>query len=272
MREFFSQDGLYYRSSDIDPKKKTLFFIHGMTGSSSAWNEFEDRLQNTYNMVTIDLRGHGLSKKFKDYRDYEINSISEDIRKIAQNLGLKEIILVGHSFGTLVALSSLPLLSREIKLVVFLSPIFNVKKARLGSIALPIVSLFASIVSPFPFFPSNGGHVNYSKYRNTGDWNVRVFMADVANTSFRIFLFCMKHLYCYKNMETLLKEIKVPTLIIHGTKDSVMPVNKSRLSANQIANCRFMPLEGGNHVIVRDRPDIISNMIDDYINKQLNLN
>jgi len=265
MKEFITEKGIYYRTNGIDREKKTLILIHGVSGSSSAWLELEDHFEDEYNIVALDLRGHGVSKKLTEYLDYNISSLSKDIREITEFLDLNDVILISHSFGTLVGLDLIFDLDEKIDSVVFVSPIFNVRKVRFAGFTFSIIDRLANVINIFPFSPGKGGHVDYSKYRNTGDWNIRVFMADIMNTSFRIYLFCMKHLYTFRDADSLLKNITKPTLIIHGTDDTVMPMEESVRSSEKISNCRFIPIEGGNHVLVRDKSDILSEKIKDFI-------
>lgn len=265
MKEFFTENGIYYRTNNIDPKKKTLVLIHGVSGSSSAWLELEDHFKDDCNIVSLDLRGHGLSKKLKEYLDYDISLLSRDVREITEILDLKNIVLISHSFGTLIGLDLIFSLGDKTDSVVFVSPIFNVRKVRFAKFTFSIISRLANMMNIFPFSPGKGGHVDYSKYRNTGDWNARVFMADIMNTSFRIYFFCMKHLYAFRDADSLLKNITKPTLIIHGTKDTVMPLEESVRSSEKIPNCRFIPIKGGSHVLVRDKSDILSEKIEDFM-------
>ncbi len=268
MKDFFTDSGIYYRANDIDPKKKTLVLIHGVSGSSSAWLEFEKHFKADHNVVALDLRGHGFSKKLKEYNDYEIASLSEDIRKITELLGLENIILVSHSFGTLIALNLMPDIEDKVDSIVFLSPIFYVHKVRLARITSPIITQLASVISLFPFYPGKGGHINYSKYRNTGDWNLISLAADIKNTSARIFLFCLKQLYAFKGADVLLGKITKPTLIIHGTKDTVMPIEEAMDCVKKINGCEFISVENGCHVLIRDNEKQLADAIGSFIGKR----
>ena len=64
---FFVEKGIYYRINDFKPDRATLVLIHGASGSSSAWWPYEKMFENKYNMLTYDIRGHGMSKKYPNY-------------------------------------------------------------------------------------------------------------------------------------------------------------------------------------------------------------
>ena len=93
---FFKGDFICYRTNDFQVKRQTLIFIHGLSGSSSAWLEYENKFGSTYNILTFDLRGHGKSAKPKKYKDYEIANIVKDIGDLIEYLGIKNYILISH--------------------------------------------------------------------------------------------------------------------------------------------------------------------------------
>ena len=51
-----------------------MVFVHGVSGSSSAWWPYEKIFENKYNILTFDIRGHGKLKKFPNYSDYKIKN------------------------------------------------------------------------------------------------------------------------------------------------------------------------------------------------------
>ena len=105
MKEYFlEQQGIYYRANDFMEGKPTILFVHGLSGSSSAWGKYEEKFKGHYNVISYDLRGHGKSKRFNNYNDYAIEKFVEDINILISFLGVKKLFVVSHSFGTLFAI------------------------------------------------------------------------------------------------------------------------------------------------------------------------
>ena len=70
MQEYiFQPKKIYYRKNDFRPDCPTLVFIHGISGSSSAWLLYEKKFKDQYNILTFDLRGHGNSWKPKNLEE-----------------------------------------------------------------------------------------------------------------------------------------------------------------------------------------------------------
>jgi pimeloyl-ACP methyl ester carboxylesterase len=55
-------------------------------------------------------------------------------------------------------------------------------------------------------------------------------------------------------VSTLLREVSVPTLVLHARDDRVIPFEQGRLLAQSIPGARFVPLESANHLLAEDEP------------------
>jgi len=84
MKEFFlgKKERIYYRKNTFKSNLQTIVFIHGLSGSSSAWHPYEKRLEKSVNILSIDLRGHGRSFRPKRLEDHSIDHFSKDVYKI----------------------------------------------------------------------------------------------------------------------------------------------------------------------------------------------
>ncbi len=56
------------------------------------------------------------------------------------------------------------------------------------------------------------------------------------------------------NVENLLPQVSVPTLVMHATHDEVVPLSEGRLLAARIPDARFVQLESRNHILLKDEP------------------
>ncbi|MBU6500587.1 MAG: alpha/beta hydrolase [Patescibacteria group bacterium] len=265
MDEFIlRKNGVYYRTNGFLPHRPTLVFIHGLTGSSSAWIAYENIFENKYNLLTIDLRGHGKSAKPCRYEDYEIGLFAEDVHDILGFLKLKKYIIISHSFGTLVTLELLYKYEKEVAATIFLSPNFGIKTIWLAHAIKFLIGWCVNISKIFPCTAKIGWHVDYSKYPNTGDWNLRRMAADIPNTGLRTYLYCLKHIYNFSHEEYWSK-ISIPTLIIHGKKDTIVPIKNALGLAGIIKNSKLVILDNANHIIVLNNVKEVADAIENFI-------
>jgi pimeloyl-ACP methyl ester carboxylesterase len=79
-------------------------FIHGAGGSSSIWYKQLRSFSAEFNVLLIDLRGHGKSKKpaYTDLKRYTFDRIGDDVLEVLDHLGLEKSHFVGISLGTIV--------------------------------------------------------------------------------------------------------------------------------------------------------------------------
>lgn len=266
MKELFLKDrGLYYRKNDFEPSRPTLVFVHGLSGSSSAWLPYEKILESKYNILSYDLRGHGKSPKPTKYDDYALGNFVDDLDALLTYEKIKHFILISHSFGTLIAFEFLAKYPNRAKAAVFLSPSFSVSKRKLSKLTRPLLSL-VNLLRPFPFSPKPGIHIDYSQYPNTGDWNIPRMIADVGNTSLRVYLYCTKQSYSF-DCEEFLEKINMPVLLIHGKKDTIFPVDNSIFMSQKIKGSELILIPNADHIIALNNVGEITEAIQTFVEK-----
>lgn len=73
-----------------------IVILHGLFGSSDNWGSIGKQLAERYDVLLVDQRDHGRSPH-TDHIDYP--SMADDVHKLIADLGLREVVLVGHSMG-----------------------------------------------------------------------------------------------------------------------------------------------------------------------------
>ncbi len=76
---------------------KRIVFVHGLMAFSANWRKIASRLENEFQCLIYDQRGHGRS--FKPEKGYSPEDFAEDLNKITNELGWDRFHLVGHSMG-----------------------------------------------------------------------------------------------------------------------------------------------------------------------------
>ncbi len=257
---------LYYRTNEFKPDRLTLVIAHGLSGSSSAWIPYEKIFENKYNLVVYDIRGHGMSKKYSNYSDYETKNFAEDLHKLVTYLKLPKLILISNSFSGLIALEYLKSHRENVIGNIFTSPAVYIHRGLGAKISRTALLPITKVVSVLPFNPKPRGHVDYSKHQNTGDWNIKRNIADIRNTGLRAQFFTLKHSFA-EGQEYELEKINVPTLIIHGDKDTMVPLKNAKLMSEKIKNAEFITLPSVNHNTAHNAVTAMSGAIENFIEK-----
>ena len=265
MQEHIFDDRIYYRTNEFKEDRLTLVFAHGVSGSSSAWLPYEKIFENKYNVLTYDIRGHGLSKKYPHYRDYEIKNFVEDLHDLMSYLKIQKFILISNSFAGLVHLEYLKMYQENVLANVFTSPEIFMNEGALAKIALPILRL-AKIL---PFHSKPRGQVDYKKHVGSTDWDIKRNLADLRNTTLRVHFHVLRQSFFPLKYE--LEKINVPTLIIHGEKDSMVPIKNAIRMHKEIKNSEFISIPHVDHNTAHNAVKIMSEAIESFIEKNKNM-
>lgn len=95
---------LHYTTYDHPESREWVTFIHGAGGSSSIWFRQLRAFTHKYNVLLIDLRGHGRSKNFfsQKLKRYSFEVITNDVLEVLDHLKIAQSHFVGISLGTVI--------------------------------------------------------------------------------------------------------------------------------------------------------------------------
>ncbi len=88
----------YYRAESANPH---LLLIHGISDNGLCWLRLAQDLAGSYDIIMVDLRGHGSSSKPAEV--YSIQDHAADVAGLLTNLDLGKTAIMGHSLGASVA-------------------------------------------------------------------------------------------------------------------------------------------------------------------------
>src|ERR1700741_4515766 len=91
-------DGLNIHSTITGKGPKTVILVHGYTCDESTWTEQIPALAKEYQVVTLDLPGHGKSDSPKDGK-FSMDLFARAIEAVRAEVGANTVVLVGHSMG-----------------------------------------------------------------------------------------------------------------------------------------------------------------------------
>jgi len=85
------------------PTQPTIVFLHGFAESRAIWTDFLRDFPEVYQLLTLDLLGHGANTE--TVQDYSMEVQAEYVAEQLQQQGVEKPLLVGHSMGGYVALA-----------------------------------------------------------------------------------------------------------------------------------------------------------------------
>ncbi|CAH2717465.1 2-hydroxy-6-oxo-2,4-heptadienoate hydrolase [Neobacillus rhizosphaerae] len=97
-------DGIHYHV-EVSGEGFPLLLLHGFTGDSSTWTSFCHDWGQHSKLIVPDIIGHGMTESSEEIQRYQIESAAHDLKGILDELGVKQIDLLGYSMGGRLALT-----------------------------------------------------------------------------------------------------------------------------------------------------------------------
>jgi pimeloyl-ACP methyl ester carboxylesterase len=242
---------LYYTRKRGPAGAPALFLIHPAGGTHLDWPPQLRRLPQAA-VYAIDLPGHGRSappgrRRIADY--------AGDVAKTVDTLQLDNVVLAGHSMGGAI--------SQEIAIG---QPSWLRGLVLIGTGAcLPVNS--SLLEQTTAYFPAAVDFmVRYSWSRQAPEELVAAGQAQLVKTHPEV-LSGDLHACNEFDRRGDLGAIAVPTLVIAGTADRMMPPAFSVYLAATIPHARLLQLEGAGHMMMLEQPATVAAAIGDFITR-----
>ena len=254
----------YHRQGQGEP----MLLVHGITTYSFIWRNMVPRLSEKYDVIAVDLLGCGESDKPAG-ADYSIVSQAVILKELLIQLGINKIHLVCHDIGGGIGQIMAVRYPRLISDLVLINsvgydywpvqPIITVRIPFLRHIAMAILDLgiFRAIIR----------RGLYHKDRFTDDL-MGLFVEPLKTREGRHGFLQLAKCLNNKNLidiAEMLQIIKFPVLIIRGDADQYLgPIIAERLH-KEIRGSRLETVETGGHFIQEDEPDLLVDLINNFI-------
>ena len=256
--------------------KQTLIFIHGLGSYLPAWNKNIEVLSQNYHCIAIDLPGYG--KSSKGNYEFSMTYYAQVIKEFAAKKGLKNVVLVGHSMGGQIALTTALQYPDLVEKLVLIAPAgfeqFNKgERSWLSNVMTPD----AVRLTPVEQIRTN---LSYNFYNMPDDaefmFTDRVAMRTAAD--FNGYVYAVSE--SVKGMVEqpiydFLPKITQPTLALFGANDNLIPnrylhPGKTQKVAqdgiSKMPNGKLIMLEKTGHFAQFETPEKVNSSIKEFLN------
>lgn len=93
----------YHRTGSQGERKPAMLLLHGITDNGLCWSRVALDLQDRYDIVMTDARGHGTSDRLAS--KFSIQLLAADAAGVIRGLGLEKPVVFGHSMGAITAIA-----------------------------------------------------------------------------------------------------------------------------------------------------------------------
>jgi pimeloyl-ACP methyl ester carboxylesterase len=246
--------GLYYFAHGEELRDRPpVLLIHGAGGYHLSWPPQLRRLSGQ-RVYTLDLPGHG---KSEGVGRQDITEYAKSVFEFMKALRLSSAVVVGFSMGSAIALS---LALKYRKRVLGLGLLGSGGKMRVAPSTLELASNASS------FLPAVEAIIENS-YSTDVDPRVKELAIEQMQETRQAVLYGdLVACDTFDVMERVDK-IHVPTLLICGSADRMMPPNRSEYLRDQIEGAQLHILERGSHMIVIERTDEVASLLNEFLDQ-----
>jgi len=285
-------------------KKPVMVFVHGWGGSSRYWESTAQALSDTFDCLLYDLRGFGRSCSPADQppnsedqaaglqpsveqtttaeaallpaaessKDliYELESYADDLAALLEALGLKRVYLNAHSMGASIAVFFLNLYPQFVeRAILTCSGIFEYdEKAfsafyRFGGY---VVKFRPRWLSKIPF--ANRMFMARFLHRSLPDAVSKAFLEDFLLADYQAALGTIFTSVSKKATEVMPQEfakLTVPTLLVAGEHDIIIPASMGQQAANLSEKVEFCLIPDTAHFPMMEDPETYLQCVKDFI-------
>ena len=229
----------WINNSDFDKHQQSLIFIHGSGSDHSLWSHQYAKLHKHYNIVAVDLPGHGRSQ---GSGETDVRAYCVWISKLLDVLHLKNSIVIGHSLGAAITLQFALNYPQDIKGIVVVG----------GGLKMPVnPSLLEllkvnpeqaiELICKFSLARENRPKFFDALKKSLSGANINILYGDLTA--------------CNKlDLTGEIEKIAVPALVICGVEDKMTPADFSCQIAENIDGAKLCLIEDAGHMVMMERP------------------
>jgi pimeloyl-ACP methyl ester carboxylesterase len=251
-----------------------LVLLHGIAGTSATWDGLIPRLSGRFRVLAPDLLGHGESAKPEG--DYSLGAYANVLRDLLVVLGHGRATLVGHSLGGGIALQFAYQFPERCERLVLVSsgglgrevhPLLRAAALPGAEVVLPWLSMAArqSVGRVVHALGSLGLRASADLEES---W--RSFVSLEERNARRAFLHTVRGIIDFHGQrvsahDRLYLAAGLPTLILWGEKDRLIPVRHGREAHERIPGSRLEIFSGAGHFPWRDEPRRFAEVLLDFM-------
>jgi pimeloyl-ACP methyl ester carboxylesterase len=259
LEAFVNVDGSKIRYLKSGTGKKNLLLVHGLGASAERWESVIPSFSNDYTVYVPDLIGFGLSDK--PSADYSTEFFANFLSSFLREINVTSATVIGSSLGGQIAVEYASLNQKKVEKLILVSPAGAMKQSTPALDAYIMAALYPDPETAKNAFSMMSG-LNKDVNQTTIDGFVQRMQMPNAKYAFMSTILGLKNA---PEISTKLEILEIPTLVIWGELDPVIPIRYAQHFVKNIRDCRFYQMESCGHTPYVESPKEFVKIVLDFI-------
>lgn len=252
---------LYYqREGSGDP----LLLVHGLMFSGESWRDQVDALSGEYDCITVDLRGQHRSPATDDPRGYDLWNQAEDVHGLITQLGIAPVHYAGLSMGGMIGMRIAVTDPEDLRDLILIDTSAKGEKPENIALyeAMRQVMEQGDTEAVLPALPP----VFFADaYITDHADRVEAWLQSIRDGDQMGFVRASRAVDDRDDVTERLREIDLPTLVLHGGEDAAIPLENAQALAAGIPGASFQLVDGAGHQSSMDHPEEVTIAIHEFL-------
>ncbi len=267
--QYMSLKGMQVHYRDEGPATDSipLVLLHGTGASLLTWDDCTAEWTKDRRVIRMDLPAFGLTGPAPD-DDYSMEAYVDFLHQFLQKLEVSRCYIAGNSLGGLIAYSYAAAYPQEVqKLILFDAAGYPIENAK-GSLAftlgrVPVIKNLLTIVTPKAVVRKSLEDV-YGNKKLVTDSLVNLYR-DMACREGNRNALVIRLNNLQSGDTSIIKQIKVPTLVIWGDQDFLIPLANAYKFQRDLPNDTLAILKGVGHVPMEESPEQVILLVKNFL-------
>ncbi|MEK6754709.1 MAG: alpha/beta hydrolase [Bacteroidota bacterium] len=253
----------------------TLLLVHGLASNGGFWRYNIGELAKRHRVLAVDLPGYG--KSSKGIYPYTMSFYADVLSQLLKQLGIEQVTYVGHSMGGQIGIVFSLNHTSQMEKLILVSPAGIESFSRGDGDWLKSVMTVDYVKKTTEDRMRANLALNFYSYDDKFEWMVEERARMAKAKDFEDFCYAVVrsvHGMLDEPTTKRLKDVSVPTLMIFGEKDGLIPnpilhggsaADIATIGVSIIPNSTLTIVPSAGHMVMMERADMFNRVVLDWL-------
>jgi len=259
---------IYYL--DSDNQKPAIILLHGFPGNHMGLISLANYIgDKNHRLIIPDLPACGRSDSLN--KKHNLKNYSDWLNDFLEALSIDQVIIIGHSFGSRIALVFTNYYPKRVKKLVLITPVLKVDGMlnRILSIYYGITGLLPEYLQKIMLSNGFGKKMGDKIIFKSSDFNIHKEIIDrdieeIKKLKPQVSIEVFDEFYKF-SLIPVGKEIKKDSLLIAGELDMISPLGPIREMSRQLPNVKLEIMKKCGHLLPLEKPEATAKIIKKWL-------